>query len=49
MRFSQPLFAEVQQARKMYTSAALEYNVSVLFGVNCTYINSLMPNGGNQK
>ena len=49
MRFSQPLSAEAQQARKMSTSAALECNVSVLFGVDYTHINSLMPNGGNQK
>ena len=34
MDFSQPLSAQAQQARKIYTSSALEYNGSVLFRIN---------------
>ncbi len=29
MNFTQPLSAQAQQARKIYTSSALTYNVSV--------------------
>ncbi len=37
---SQPLSVQVQQARKIYTSSALEYNVSVLFRIEYTYYSS---------
>ena len=34
---SQPLAATAQQARKIYTSAALQYDVSVLFKIGYTF------------
>ncbi len=40
MNFSQPLSAKAQQARKIYTRSALEYNVSVLFRIDYTYYSS---------
>ena len=38
MNFTQPLSAQSQHARKIYTSTALEHNVSVLFGIDYTLI-----------
>ncbi len=34
MNFLQPLSAKAQQARKIYTSSALQYNGSVLFAID---------------
>ncbi len=34
MNFLQPLSAKAQQAKKIYTSIALEYNVSVLVRID---------------
>ena len=35
---SQPLAATAQQARKIYISVALQYDVSVLFGIGYTFL-----------
>ncbi len=37
MNFSPPLSAQAQQARKISTSSALEYNGSVLFRIDYSY------------
>ncbi len=34
MNFSPPLSAQAQQAREIYASSALEYNVFVLFRID---------------
>ena len=34
MNFLQPLSAQAQQARKIYTSAASKHDVSVLYGLD---------------
>ena len=37
INFLQHRAAKAQQARKIYTSSALEYNVSVLFGIDYSF------------
>ena len=41
MNFLQPLSAQAQQARKIYTSAASKHDVSVLSRINYTIVDSL--------
>ncbi len=36
MNFLQPLSAQAQHARKIYTSAASKHDVSTLFGIDYT-------------
>ncbi len=38
MNFTQPLSAQAQHARKIYTSSALKYNVSILFRIDYSYL-----------